>query len=45
VSAIINIGKSLNRVVAEGFESEEQRLTFVASQHCAERQGYLFIRP
>jgi EAL domain-containing protein (putative c-di-GMP-specific phosphodiesterase class I) len=45
VSAIINMGKSLQYlVVAEGVETEEQRL-YLQGQHCEEGQGYLFSRP
>jgi diguanylate cyclase (GGDEF)-like protein/PAS domain S-box-containing protein len=45
VSAIINMGKSLKYlVVAEGVESEEQRL-YLQGQDCEEGQGYLFSRP
>jgi diguanylate cyclase (GGDEF)-like protein/PAS domain S-box-containing protein len=45
VSAIINMGKSLQHlVVAEGIETEEQR-AYLQTQHCAEGQGYLFSRP
>jgi diguanylate cyclase (GGDEF)-like protein/PAS domain S-box-containing protein len=45
VSAIINMGKSLKRlVVAEGVETREQR-AYLQTQCCAEGQGYLFSRP
>jgi diguanylate cyclase (GGDEF)-like protein/PAS domain S-box-containing protein len=45
VSAIINMGKSLQHlVVAEGIETPEQR-AYLQTQNCAEGQGYLFSRP
>jgi EAL domain-containing protein (putative c-di-GMP-specific phosphodiesterase class I) len=45
VSAIINMGKSLKRlVVAEGVETRDQR-AYLQAQRCAEGQGYLFSRP
>ena len=45
VSAVINLGKSLNqRVIAEGIETAEQ-LAFLRAQHCGEGQGYYFGRP
>lgn len=45
VSAVINMGKSLNkRVVAEGVETREQ-YEFLLAQHCDEGQGYYFSRP
>jgi diguanylate cyclase (GGDEF)-like protein/PAS domain S-box-containing protein len=45
VSAIINMGKSLQHlVVAEGIETREQR-AYLQTQNCAEGQGYLFSRP
>jgi diguanylate cyclase (GGDEF)-like protein/PAS domain S-box-containing protein len=45
VSAIINMGRSLKRlVVAEGIETQEQR-AFLQAQHCEQGQGYLFSRP
>lgn len=45
VSAVINMGKSLNvRVVAEGVETREQ-LLFLEARECNEAQGYLFSRP
>jgi len=45
VSAIINMGLSLNmRVVAEGVESPEQ-LAFLVQQGCGEGQGFHFSRP
>jgi EAL domain-containing protein (putative c-di-GMP-specific phosphodiesterase class I) len=45
VNAIISMGKSLkHRVIAEGIETEKQR-AYLQTQHCAERQGYLFSRP
>lgn len=41
VSAVINMGKSMNTlVVAEGVETREQ-LSFLEAQHCNEAQGYL----
>jgi diguanylate cyclase (GGDEF)-like protein/PAS domain S-box-containing protein len=45
VSAVVNMGKSLNmRVVAEGVETHEQ-CTFLKEQHCPEAQGFYFHEP
>lgn len=45
VSAMINIGRSLNqRVIAEGVETLAQ-LSFLQLHGCGEGQGYLFSRP
>jgi EAL domain-containing protein (putative c-di-GMP-specific phosphodiesterase class I) len=45
VSAMINIGRSLNqRVIAEGVETREQ-LNFLQRYGCSEGQGYYFSRP
>jgi diguanylate cyclase (GGDEF)-like protein/PAS domain S-box-containing protein len=45
VSAIINLGRSLQmRVIAEGVETREQ-LKFLADHGCAEAQGHYFSRP
>jgi len=45
VSAIISMCKALRlKVVAEGVETEEQRL-FLKQNECDEYQGYLFSRP
>jgi EAL domain-containing protein (putative c-di-GMP-specific phosphodiesterase class I) len=45
VSAIINIGRSLNlRLIAEGIETPEQ-LAFLQASQCDEGQGYLFGQP
>ena len=45
VSAMINMGKSLNqRIIAEGVETSAQ-LEFLRSQGCEEGQGYYFSRP
>lgn len=42
VSAIINLGKSLELdVIAEGIETAEQ-LAFLKAHHCEEGQGYFF---
>jgi diguanylate cyclase (GGDEF)-like protein/PAS domain S-box-containing protein len=45
VSAMVNIGKSLNlRVIAEGVETRRQ-LNFLQSHGCDEGQGYYFSHP
>jgi EAL domain-containing protein (putative c-di-GMP-specific phosphodiesterase class I) len=45
LSAMINIGKSLNqRVIAEGVETQAQ-LEYLKSHDCDEAQGYYFSRP
>jgi EAL domain-containing protein (putative c-di-GMP-specific phosphodiesterase class I) len=45
VSAMINIGNSLNqRVIAEGVETLSQ-LKFLQSHGCCEGQGYYFSHP
>ncbi len=45
VSAVINMGKSLQmRVVAEGVEALDQ-LVFLKENGCSEAQGYYFSRP
>lgn len=45
VSAVINMGKSLNmRVVAEGVETHEQS-ALLRNQHCPEAQGFYFGAP
>ncbi|MHB8471651.1 MAG: sensor domain-containing protein [Gammaproteobacteria bacterium] len=45
VSAVIAMGTSLKqRVIAEGVEEQEQ-VTFLKAQNCAEGQGYFFSRP
>jgi EAL domain-containing protein (putative c-di-GMP-specific phosphodiesterase class I) len=45
VSAIIDMGKSLNQcVIAEGIETQEQ-LNFLQAHGCSEGQGYFFSRP
>jgi EAL domain-containing protein (putative c-di-GMP-specific phosphodiesterase class I) len=45
LSAMINLGKSLNhRVVAEGVETKEQ-LHFLQKQECSEGQGFYFCHP
>ncbi len=45
LSAMINIGRSLNhRVVAEGVETREQ-LHFLQQQQCSEGQGFFFCHP
>jgi diguanylate cyclase (GGDEF)-like protein/PAS domain S-box-containing protein len=45
VTAVINMGRSLNlRVVAEGVETKKE-LKFLRAHHCDEAQGYYFSRP
>jgi EAL domain-containing protein (putative c-di-GMP-specific phosphodiesterase class I) len=45
VSAVVDMGRSLNmRVVAEGVETLEQ-YTFLKRHHCPEAQGFYFSRP
>jgi EAL domain-containing protein (putative c-di-GMP-specific phosphodiesterase class I) len=45
VSAMINLGKSLNqRIIAEGVETSTQ-LQFLKHHGCGEGQGYYFSRP
>ena len=45
VSAVINMGHSLNlRMIAEGVETADQ-LDFLLARQCQEAQGYLFSRP
>lgn len=45
LSAMINIGKSLNhRVVAEGVETRDQ-LHFLQKEGCSEGQGFFFCHP
>jgi diguanylate cyclase (GGDEF)-like protein/PAS domain S-box-containing protein len=45
VSAVINMGKSLNmRVVAEGIETRKQ-LSFLQAYKCSAGQGYFLSRP
>jgi diguanylate cyclase (GGDEF)-like protein/PAS domain S-box-containing protein len=45
VSAVVNMGRSLDmRVVAEGVETHEQ-YTFLKKQHCPEAQGNYFGEP
>lgn len=44
VSAIINLGKSLELdVIAEGIETARQ-LAFLKAHHCEEGQGYFFSK-
>jgi diguanylate cyclase (GGDEF)-like protein/PAS domain S-box-containing protein len=45
VSAVVNMGRSLDvRVVAEGVETPEQ-CVFLREQRCPEAQGYYFFEP
>jgi EAL domain-containing protein (putative c-di-GMP-specific phosphodiesterase class I) len=45
ISAVISMGKSLNRrVIAEGVETEQQ-LGFLQARRCNEGQGYYFSHP
>jgi EAL domain-containing protein (putative c-di-GMP-specific phosphodiesterase class I) len=45
ITAVINMGKSLNhRVIAEGVETPAQ-LAFLQSQRCEQGQGFHFSRP
>ena len=45
VSAVINMGRSLNmRVIAEGIQTRDQ-LKFLQDRHCPEGQGYYFGPP
>lgn len=45
VSAVIDMGRSLNmRVVAEGIQTHDQ-LQFLKERHCPEGQGYYFAPP
>jgi EAL domain-containing protein (putative c-di-GMP-specific phosphodiesterase class I) len=45
VSAVINMGRSLNmRVIAEGIQTRDQ-LTFLKERQCPEGQGYYFGPP
>ena len=45
VSAVIDMGRSLNmRVVAEGIQTRDQ-LEFLKDRHCPEGQGYYFWPP
>jgi EAL domain-containing protein (putative c-di-GMP-specific phosphodiesterase class I) len=45
VSAIINMGRSLNlRVIAEGVETVGD-LAFLKAHHCDEAQGFYFSKP
>jgi EAL domain-containing protein (putative c-di-GMP-specific phosphodiesterase class I) len=45
VSAVINMGRSLNmRVIAEGIQTRDQ-LKFLKERHCPEGQGFYFGPP
>ena len=45
VSAVIDMGRSLNmRVVAEGIQTRDQ-LQFLKARHCPEGQGFYFAPP
>jgi EAL domain-containing protein (putative c-di-GMP-specific phosphodiesterase class I) len=45
VSAVIDMGRSLNmRVVAEGIQTHDQ-LQFLKARHCPEGQGFYFAPP
>jgi len=45
VSAVIDMGRSLNmRVVAEGIQTRDQ-LQFLKERHCPEGQGFYFAPP
>ena len=45
VTAMINMGRSLNlRVVAEGVETQTE-LAFLQARQCDEAQGFYFSRP